>query len=952
MGGGDNAVTVNATIDSEGFEKGTKRIEEAVNSLGKTVTGVFSEIKQFIGSLDFDKIGKALRSGNFKEFGEQIRNAMQEAAEAAQSMGDTAAPDLGSDEPIKQKSKAFEALRSAAQKAGSAIKSIAGTIGKVAQGAVNGARGIIRTFSGIVSGARNTSRGINQGAQLTTGGIRKLTSLLLGVGSAYSIISKAVSAFMSENQALSAKMGSIWTALGNLLGPIISQVISLITTAISYFIAFLNLLGITAKTASQASKSAKGAGSELKKTIAGFDELNILQEGGGGGGGGGGLEDKEPPDWIKDIAELLKEHQWAKAGQVLADKLNEMVASVDWAGLGKKIGFYFNGALEFIDAAIEGFHWDELGKDLAEFVNNLFGELNGEAIGRLLVAPFAKGLTLLTNFLANLNAEELAELITSVIVSALTSVKNSLTEAPFYEIGEKIREFFSKIKWEDIRDAIFDVLEAAWNGAVALLEGLLGLGQGEATPEKVGAKIREFFDNIKWGEIAAAVFQSLIKAWKLAVGFFKGLLGIGDGDMSPKSISTKIGGFFEDVNWEDVKSAISTGLETAWTGALEFFKSLLSSGGEDVPMVAALQMLLDAIGKFADAISTNWDTKIKPVLEWTVNEALPKFFETLADTIQDLADLLNGDMNFGEFILNMNGLEAALAALFAIKIGSWGLDIAEGIGRIIKVFGGGAGGAAAAGGGIVNTIRDFWAALSLGVEAVGGLGVALSGLGIAATVGASVVAIVDEIKTTNTIGFAEAGLAVEDYVNNVVKMSDALGQARSDYDEAAQYSENLFMQQNALDHAAIAYSHSLEQLAGVLGISTDELRLQTEAAGGDVTQIEALAGAVSVLEEKHKSLDASMVNHLVTMAQQGQLTGEYLYQLQAQGKITSEYVDLLAEMGWVIGANGKVVKEVTDNVNAQAGALQGPLRRQKALEMPLLLLVKTPRRELLRQRQQ
>ena len=539
----------------------------------------------------------------------------------------------------------------------------------------------------------------------------------------------------------------------------------------------------------------------------------------------------------------------------------------------------------------------------------------------MLVAPFAKGLTLLTNFLANLNAEELAELITSVIVSALTSVKNSLTEAPFYEIGEKIREFFSKIKWEDIRDAIFDVLEAAWNGAVALLEGLLGLGQGEATPEKVGAKIREFFDNIKWGEIAAAVFQSLIKAWKLAVGFFKGLLGIGDGDMSPKSISTKIGGFFEDVNWEDVKSAISTGLETAWTGALEFFKSLLSSGGEDVPMVAALQTLLDAIGKFADAISTNWDTKIKPVLEWTVNEALPKFFETLADTIQDLADLLNGDMNFGEFIGNMNGLEAALAALFAVKIGSWGVDVATGIKKVIDLFGGG-GGAAAAGGSIVSAVRDFGAAISLAFEAVGGISV----------VGPVAVAALSAFG----IGMLDSKLAADflaDGLANTGDSAEALAAQINEWNEMASHQEEILWASSAgieaydyslqdARYAEEAAADALPVLAEMLGITTDELNAQIEAAGGDVTQIAALTGAVNDLSEGHKNLNQEMVDHLVKLAEEGTLTETYLYKLIQQGQITAEYVDLLKDMGYVIGENGEVVKDVTKAVEGQADALQ------------------------------
>ena len=118
--------------------------------------------------------------------------------------------------------------------------------------------------------------------------MKRLLPTIIGVGSAYGIISKAVSAFMSQNEQLSKKMSAVWTALGNVIGPIITQLITWVTTAVSYLLSFLKLLGLTGKTASELSKSATGAGSDLQKTVAGFDELNKLSDNSGGSGGASG----------------------------------------------------------------------------------------------------------------------------------------------------------------------------------------------------------------------------------------------------------------------------------------------------------------------------------------------------------------------------------------------------------------------------------------------------------------------------------------------------------------------------------------------------------------------------------------------------------------------------------------------------------------------------------------
>lgn len=165
-------------------------------------------------------------------------------------------------------------------------------------------------------------------------GAKKFALSLLGARGVWALLRKAVSAYMSENQQLSNTLSSCWSGIGNLLGPIISKIINLVATAVSYVTSFLKLFGVVGKSTTKAISSAGGAAvketDKLKRQLASFDELNILSDsksGGGGGGGSGGadtsgsLPDMELPDWAKLFADQLKAGDWGAAALTLTDQL-------------------------------------------------------------------------------------------------------------------------------------------------------------------------------------------------------------------------------------------------------------------------------------------------------------------------------------------------------------------------------------------------------------------------------------------------------------------------------------------------------------------------------------------------------------------------------------------------------------------------------------------------------
>lgn len=503
--------------------------------------------------------------------------------------------------------------------------------------------------------------------------IKSMFGRIVGAASIFGVLSKAVSTFMSQNQELSKQLNAAWTALGNALGPIITQIVNWVTQAVSYLVTLMKLLGFTSKTASQASKAAKAAGGSLQRTVAGFDELTKLSAG-GGGGGAGTLKDVDPDVFMEKLAELLKNHLWEEAGRLLADKVNGIIENIDFAGIAKKLSDGLKGVLEFLIGFID--------------------------------------------------------------------------ELDFKQIGAKIRDFFTNIDWEGIRDRIFELLKTAWNAAIDLLWGLIA-GDSEVEPPIVGA-LRQFGN-----------------------------------------------------------------------------------------------ALIDFVGKLSElvsALSPAWDwvyrNIIEPVLRGVLDDAT-RIVQSLTKSIDALIKLINGEITFKEFVGEIDGITVAVIALSS----------AVAVSKFLTWLGGISGPASAATGS-VSTLASAFGTLASAI----GTGGAFATAGLAAV---GVLTLLDEVVTVNKIGYAEAGLSAEEYAQNLANLTAEAEREKKEFDELALHSSELTMAQNELDHANIAVGNATKQLADSLGITTEELKRQIEAAGGDVTKIEALKNASDGLSESNADVASS-----------------------------------------------------------------------------------------------
>lgn len=142
--------------------------------------------------------------------------------------------------------------------------------------------------------------------------VGKWSLAIFGIRSAYSMITRAISTVSQYNDDVANKVESIKYTLAMVLEPIITKIVNLVYTLIQYvnYLAKawfgVNLFAnATEKAINKANKNAK----DMKKSMAGFDTANVLNDNGGTNGTNTGLgyipelKDQDVPSWLKWMAE-------------------------------------------------------------------------------------------------------------------------------------------------------------------------------------------------------------------------------------------------------------------------------------------------------------------------------------------------------------------------------------------------------------------------------------------------------------------------------------------------------------------------------------------------------------------------------------------------------------------------------------------------------------------------
>ena len=244
-----------------------------------------------------------------------------------------------------------------------------------------------------------------------------------------------------------------------------------------------------AKSLNKSNKAAK----DLKGTLAGFDQINLIQQQKDSGGTGGAdtsgmfketsVESMLPTDvskWMDKLKAAIKAGDWKGVGTVIAQGLNTAVSQLNgWIDkLRPKILKTVQDIVEAVNGFIENFNFRKLGNTLA----------NGFNLAMKVVAKWLKGIKwsdlgkgigdFINGFVEDWDATATADVIEAKIGSVLDFLTGIIETTNWNEVSSKLQEMLENIDWESIAEKAWRLLIAALKAKQKIFYGInKGLGQ-------------------------------------------------------------------------------------------------------------------------------------------------------------------------------------------------------------------------------------------------------------------------------------------------------------------------------------------------------------------------------------------------------------------------------------------------------------------------------------------
>lgn len=282
---------------------------------------------------------------------------------------------------------------------------LGGVVSKVSDGVkkgVNGLKKIKNSIGGVLSKLKNLRAGANKTSSGFSNLLKTMRQMVLSMA-VFQAMSKGVEFLKSGLQnlavyskeynknmsALVSSTGMLKNSLAVAFAPIISAVIPYLVKLIDWISAaanavsrFFAILG-GKKTYTQAIKQNKNYAASLnnvgksadnaKGSLAGFDDLDVLQKndasgsGGGsssGGADGSGFEQADVgvvSDWAEQFKSAVDSGDWYGVGSLVAQKLNEALSAIDWGFIQTQAANFAINLANGLNGFVSGLDWNLIG---------------------------------------------------------------------------------------------------------------------------------------------------------------------------------------------------------------------------------------------------------------------------------------------------------------------------------------------------------------------------------------------------------------------------------------------------------------------------------------------------------------------------------------------------------------------------------------------------------------
>ena len=195
--------------------------------------------------------------------------------------------------------------------------------------------------------------------------VGRWTLAIFGVRAVYSFVRNSINAIANDNEQLKTDIDYMRNALAYSIEPIITKIVDL-AKQLMFYGAYLLKAWTGKNLFENANKSLKGANKQakdLKKTMAGFDEMNVLSDNSSSSGGAispsfdlSKIEEMEVPKWLEMIKEIgqwiIDNWQQVVFGLLLTKLFIDLLTS-NWIGVVISfIGLLISAFFQIKDAII------------------------------------------------------------------------------------------------------------------------------------------------------------------------------------------------------------------------------------------------------------------------------------------------------------------------------------------------------------------------------------------------------------------------------------------------------------------------------------------------------------------------------------------------------------------------------------------------------------------------
>lgn len=267
--------------------------------------------------------------------------------------------------------------------------------------------------------------------------------------------------------------------------------------------------------ATQNLEDATDQANKLKKTIFGFDELNILKDDSDSKNNNlGGID--FPLDAPYDLESLKQESQIIKSfedittainkffdnlnekfkkareilgnlGTKLADYINRLFDGIDWSKLGQTIGNGLNAIINFFKNFYQTLKGYDIGKSIAFMLNGILYTIDWAGLKDAIVGKINFVIDAFNGFVTFFDWQKLARVIS-------------------YEVYNIANE----IKWSDLGQA----LARGLNGAIEIVYQLVDTKAIKRAVDGIIEAIKQFLSNVDWKKLGQTIHDGIIQIFE------------------------------------------------------------------------------------------------------------------------------------------------------------------------------------------------------------------------------------------------------------------------------------------------------------------------------------------------------------------------------------------------------------------------------------------------------